>query len=129
MDALDESRKIPCTYDYLSGSINPNMPKLPPFYRHMSAVSDLFQGRVISEVKCFHCHNISATHQPFFDLSLDLPKDAQLKRVTAERGQSAGNLEKQGVFGSFLSSIGITSAPISLSACLHAYCTSGTYFA
>ena len=84
LDALDESQKIPCSYDFLSAASNPDLPKLPPFNRHSSFVTDLFQGRIISEVKCFHCGNISATQEPFFDLSLELPKDQQLKRVTAE---------------------------------------------
>jgi len=42
-----------------------------------------------SEVRCVHCGNVSATEDPFYDLSFELPKDNQLRRVGTERGEHA----------------------------------------
>ena len=47
-----------------------------------SFVSDTFQGTLESVIKCTSCGARSTTHEPFFDLSLELPKTTQLKKVT-----------------------------------------------
>lgn len=98
--------------------------KVRPRYHEHSIVSDIFQGILHSQVRCGNCGYASTVEEPFYDLSLELPKEVQLKRVGAERGIKALTPAKQGWFGGFMNWVGITSPPLSLETCLHSFCTS-----
>jgi len=92
--------------------------------QEFSLISDIFQGSLLSEVRCIECKTVSIVKDPFYDLSLEMPKTTQLKRVSMERGKEALTPNNSGWFGSTLNALGITSAPLSLQTCLHSFCTS-----
>lgn len=94
-------------------------------YPEASVVADLFQGFLQSQIKCSNCHNVSITQDPFYDLSLEMPKDQQLKKIGQERGQEA--LTPQGKvswFTAFCNYTGLTQPQLSVETCLHSFCTS-----
>ncbi|XP_022323402.2 ubiquitin carboxyl-terminal hydrolase 44-like [Crassostrea virginica] len=51
------------------------------------AVSDMFQGQLVSQVKCLVCGNISKTREPFMDLSLEFPDRYQFTSLNARIAQ------------------------------------------
>jgi hypothetical protein len=67
----------------------PTPPPPPPRFPKFCGVSDVFEGELTSEVMCSRCGNVSVTQERFFDLSLELPGDKQLKKVSKERGTFA----------------------------------------
>lgn len=105
-------------------------------------------GVLRSEVRCSHCGNVSATEDPFFDLSFELPRDSQLRRVGTERGEQALTPQtNKGWFGTLWrysrsysyhcvprshilkripasSMVGLASKDLSLETCIHSFCTS-----
>jgi ubiquitin carboxyl-terminal hydrolase 20/33 len=90
-----------------------------------SIISDMFQGILQSQVKCSNCSAISVVYDPFYDLSLEMPQEKQMKRIEKERGTSAlTQPAKAGLFSSFTNFIGLSSPPLSLATCLHSFCTS-----
>jgi len=96
----------------------PPPPRPPP----QCVVSDLFQGELVSEVKCKDCGHISATRESFLDLSLELPPESRLSLIAAERGASAAGPIKTGMWASIQSFFGFL-PPLSLETCLHSFCT------
>jgi ubiquitin C-terminal hydrolase len=44
------------------------------FHRCNSIVSDLFEGQLMSSIRCWKCGHVSVTFDVFMDLSLPLPK-------------------------------------------------------
>ncbi|XP_033751882.1 ubiquitin carboxyl-terminal hydrolase 44-A-like [Pecten maximus] len=43
-------------------------------------VNDTFQGELVSQVTCLKCKNISETHEPYMDLSLEFPERYQITK-------------------------------------------------
>ena len=84
-----------------------------------SVVSDIFSGFLESRIRCHQCASISTVYDQFYDLSLEIPKDSNLKRIAAERGSEAMTpAGKQSWLGSLLTYTGIMPAPLSLETCL-----------
>ncbi|XP_061167152.1 ubiquitin carboxyl-terminal hydrolase 44-like [Saccostrea echinata] len=50
-------------------------------------ISDIFQGELVSQVKCLVCGNISETKEPFMDLSLEFPERYQFTSLNASIAQ------------------------------------------
>ena len=99
----------------------PQKPRFPA----SSVIEDLFRGTLESRVRCSNCGHVSLTREPFYDLSLEIPKESQLKKIGAERGTDALTPQaNKGFFGSLGNYLGITSPTLSLETCLHSYCTS-----
>lgn len=63
-------------------------PPPPVKFPRLCPISEVFEGELTSEVKCSKCGNVSVTNERFYDLSLELPSDKQLKKVSQERGTS-----------------------------------------
>jgi len=94
-------------------------------YPECSLISDLFEGSLVSSIECINCHAVSWTRDPFYDLSLEIPKEAQLKKIGNERGAEALTPQtNKGIFSSIGSFLGLTSPALSLETCLHSFCTS-----
>mmetsp|Transcript_23415 Transcript_23415/g.37690 ORF Transcript_23415/g.37690 Transcript_23415/m.37690 type:complete len:720 (+) Transcript_23415:141-2300(+) len=89
-----------------------------------SIVSDLFKGKMRSDVTCPNCASVSIKGDTFLDLSLEIPQDPKLKKVQEERGDKAMTNVQQGFFYSLTNMIGLTSPPLSLETLLHSFCTS-----
>ncbi|CAG9534301.1 unnamed protein product [Cercopithifilaria johnstoni] len=53
----------------------------PIYYR--SLVTEVFDGRLSSIVKCLTCHHLSETCETFQDLSLSIPTREQLERIAS----------------------------------------------
>uniref|UniRef100_K1R6W5 Ubiquitin carboxyl-terminal hydrolase n=1 Tax=Magallana gigas TaxID=29159 RepID=K1R6W5_MAGGI len=51
------------------------------------AVSDMFQGQLVSQVKCLVCKNVSETRESFMDLSLEFPHRYQFTSINARIAQ------------------------------------------
>lgn len=97
----------------------------PPRFPDCSIIADLFQGTLESRVTCKSCGAVSLTKDPFYDLSLEIPKESQLKKISAERGEEALTPQaSRGFFGSISNYLGLTSPTLSLETCLHSFCTS-----
>lgn len=81
----------------------------------------------MSQITCSVCGNVSTVQDPFYDLSLELPKDKHLRKVEQERGQEALTPQNKSSwfgFDNVLNYVGLKSAPLSLQTCLHSFCTS-----
>lgn len=91
-----------------------------------SIVTDVFDGKIESNVKCLTCKSVSTTTETFQDLSLPIPTKEQLARLNEtmmdeEHSLSPSNPETNGVsWWSWISSLFI-SPPISLQDCLSAF--------
>ena len=80
-----------------------------------SIISDIFSGYLQSRIRCHQCQSISTVYDQFYDLSLEIPKDSNMKRIAQERGSEAMTpAGKQGWFGSLLTYTGLMPAPLSL---------------
>eukprot|EP01133_Synstelium_polycarpum_P003592 gene3592-4114_t len=57
--------------------------------RDPTYIDNIFGGRLISVITCFHCGYVSKTYEPFLDLSLPLPSgagvDVRLKNIIMPR--------------------------------------------
>jgi ubiquitin carboxyl-terminal hydrolase 20/33 len=94
-------------------------------YPESSIINDLFQGTLESRVRCSNCGYVSLTRDPFLDLSLEIPKENQLKKIGAERGSEALTPQvSKGFFGSVGALLGLSTPTLSLETCLHSFCTS-----
>ena len=94
-------------------------------YPECSIIADLFQGTLESSVKCSNCGYVSLTRDPFYDLSLEIPKEQQLKKIGAERGTEALTVQtSRGFFSGLGNLLGISTPTLSLETCLHSFCTS-----
>ena len=112
--------------DSNSGS-NPPKPSAPVVKRYPEAsiIASLFQGTLESRVECSNCHHVSTTRDPFYDLSLEIPRENQLKKIGAERGSDALTPQAKGGFFSGLGNfLGLSTPTLSLETCLHSFCTS-----
>ena len=90
-----------------------------------SIISDIFSGYLQSRIRCHQCNSISTVYDQFYDLSLEIPKESNMKRIAQERGSEAMTPPgKQSWLGSLLTYTGIMPAPLSLETCLHSFCTS-----
>lgn len=91
-----------------------------------SIISDIFEGLVRSQVRCSNCHAISEVCDPFYDLSLEIPKEQQIKKAANERGTHIlnGSSGKSSWFGTLTNMIGLTDTPVTLAQCLHSFSTS-----
>ena len=90
-----------------------------------SIISDIFSGYLQSRIRCHQCSTISTVYDQFYDLSLEIPKESNMKRIAAERGTEAMTPQtKQSWLGSLLTYTGLVPPPLSLETCLHAFCTS-----
>lgn len=94
-------------------------------YPESSIIASLFQGTLESRVECSNCHHVSTTRDPFYDLSLEIPRENQLKKIGAERGTDALTPQAKGGFFSGLGNfLGLSTPTLSLETCLHSFCTS-----
>ena len=90
-----------------------------------SLISDIFSGYLQSRIRCHQCNTISTVYDQFYDLSLEIPKESNMKRIAAERGIEAMTPPtKQSWLGSLLTYTGLVPPPLSLETSLHAFCTS-----
>uniref|UniRef100_A0A8R1XXR7 ubiquitinyl hydrolase 1 n=1 Tax=Onchocerca volvulus TaxID=6282 RepID=A0A8R1XXR7_ONCVO len=64
--------------------------KSPIYYR--SLITEVFDGRLSSIVKCLTCHHLSETCETFQDLSLSIPTREQLEHIAS----CSMNLNKEG---------------------------------
>jgi ubiquitin C-terminal hydrolase len=62
-------------------SDKPKPAKPPKFIEPASVISEIFQGQMVSQITCQECGNVSTTQEPFYDISLELPKEKQMKKV------------------------------------------------
>ena len=108
----------------LSASPEPSKKPVKIWPDH-SIISEIFSGYLQSRIRCHQCNTISTVYDQFYDLSLEIPKESNMKRIAAERGTEAMTPQtKQSWFGSLLSYTGLVPPPLSLETCLHAFCTS-----
>ncbi|KAF4684302.1 Ubiquitin carboxyl-terminal hydrolase 20 [Perkinsus olseni] len=90
-----------------------------------SPVSDAFQGKLISTVRCMHCNNTSTTIEPVYDVSLPIPSAPV--DFTKFSGGSLGTNPSTKVCGGFwgwMSSARayLGDAKVSLYDCLATFC-------
>ena len=84
-----------------------------------SIISDIFSGYLQSRIRCHQCSTISTVYDQFYDLSLEIPKESNMKRIAAERGTEAMTPPtKQSWLGSLLTYTGLVPPPLSLETCL-----------
>lgn len=96
-----------------------------PHVEASSVISDLFQGQLLSEITCLKCGSVSVKQEPFYDLSLELPKEKTLKKVEQERGHVAASGGGGWLgLGTVLQYVGLMSSPIAIETCLHSFCVS-----
>jgi ubiquitin C-terminal hydrolase len=96
-----------------------------PLPRRQSVVADVFQGMLLSEVTCSRCGNVSRKRDPFFDLSVEIPDESHIRRAESERGQHVrADAPGRGLLGMMTDFVRLTSPPVTLATCLHAFCTS-----
>ncbi|XP_069133795.1 ubiquitin carboxyl-terminal hydrolase 44-like [Argopecten irradians] len=50
-------------------------------------VNETFQGELVSQVTCLKCKNISETHEPYMDLSLEFPERYQITKKNIKVAQ------------------------------------------
>ncbi|GAB5364690.1 hypothetical protein AAMO2058_000991400 [Amorphochlora amoebiformis] len=132
LGCMHEAVRFFATYDYtkpLNGDAEgknkgKNESRKKPRIREFSVISDLFEGTLRSDVKCSRCETVSTVCESFLDLSLEIPKDPDLKKVEQERGEQAMTTVKQGMLSTFTNYLGLTSPPLSLETLLHTFCTS-----
>ena len=107
-----------------SASSDPSKKPVKIWPEH-SIISDIFSGYLQSRIRCHQCNTISTVYDQFYDLSLEIPKESNMKRIAAERGTDAMTPPtKQSWLGSLLTYTGLVPPPLSLETCLHAFCTS-----
>ncbi|KAL6063557.1 ubiquitin-specific protease doa4 [Balamuthia mandrillaris] len=96
------------------------------YYR--SIVSDLFEGTLLSHVKCLRCGKSSPTLDPFYDLSVSIPSDTTLNRLIDQEQQhvpaNLNNREGRGLFTRMGQWLGLSTRTVSLMDCLRCYCMS-----
>lgn len=69
-------------------------------HRDRSFVSSLFAGQHASRLKCLTCHNTSTSYEPFYSVSIEIPRSGQgdiyscLKSYTQEERLEHGELWK-----------------------------------
>lgn len=52
-------------------------------------ITSLFQGELVSELKCLRCGYTSHSYEPFMDLSLEFPDQFQPQQRAAPNGRAA----------------------------------------
>jgi len=67
----------------------PVEPGAPPRNSN-SIVTDVFRGRLLSQVTCMECKQTSSVTDPFLDLSLDIPARFHTKPSKSSAHQSSG---------------------------------------
>eukprot|EP00730_Choanoeca_flexa_P015419 TRINITY_DN7080_c0_g1_i1.p1 TRINITY_DN7080_c0_g1~~TRINITY_DN7080_c0_g1_i1.p1 ORF type:complete len:633 (+),score=120.02 TRINITY_DN7080_c0_g1_i1:122-2020(+) len=84
LDTLDEELKqpasgpVPLCLSLFEDINDPTTIRRGPSQQHQrlrpthSIVTDLFQGKLLSEITCSSCGNTSITQEPFYDLSLEV---------------------------------------------------------
>ena len=109
-----------------ASSASPDPSKKPTkVWPEHSIISDIFSGYLQSRIRCHQCNTISTVYDQFYDLSLEIPKESNMKRIAAERGIEAMTPPtKQSWLGSLLTYTGLVPPPLSLETCLHAFCSS-----
>ncbi len=74
-----------------SSSISTTTQKLPTRVTYTSIISELFEGKLIGQVQCLECLNVSTTTESFLHLSLPIPTKEYLQalhtRVVNNRNQ------------------------------------------
>mmetsp|Transcript_21063 Transcript_21063/g.51529 ORF Transcript_21063/g.51529 Transcript_21063/m.51529 type:complete len:708 (+) Transcript_21063:130-2253(+) len=134
LNSMHEALMIKCELDHRktvevqsippSGEDEEQQKKKIRRVEEFSVISDLFEGRLRSDVKCSNCGNVSTVNESFMDLSLEIPKDPHLKKVGEERGEGSVAPVQQSFFSNLTTMIGLTSTPLHLETLLHSFCTS-----
>jgi len=100
--SLSDMEYLDATSDPESGSASPRRCRETSFEpRHhkprtyTSIVTDLFDGKLVSSVKCLTCDRISKTTETFQDLSLPIPSQEALTNLR-QRPQVGNNEEEEG---------------------------------
>ncbi|CDW54931.1 UCH domain containing protein [Trichuris trichiura] len=79
------------------------------FSKSFSALTEIFNGRLLSSVKCLHCQRVSEMDEVFQDLSLPIPSRQQLEYLAASAdGTKALLQEDQEDIGWFISGVHVT---------------------
>ena len=74
------------------------LPEKPP-KAPMTVVDDLFAGEYRSTVVCLSCGRVSCVHEPFLDLSLELPSGTDSAAPAEEAPASAQSKQTDGLAG------------------------------
>jgi ubiquitin C-terminal hydrolase len=57
--------------------------------KHRSIISDIFEGFLLSNVKCLKCGKESTTRDKFFDLSISIPTKKMLDKISPTQSNSS----------------------------------------
>ncbi len=71
---------------------------------YRSIISDIFEGLLLSSVKCLQCYKVSLTKERFYDLSISIPSKTVMDKLSANSPDSS----RQQSYGGWWSSIGST---------------------
>jgi len=99
---LPEPVIVSCSSDELSanseacaesgaGPAPGSSPSTSPPTRITSIVSEVFQGRQVSSVRCLECGHTSRTVEPFFDLSVPIPNTPQESAAGEESAHASSS--------------------------------------
>lgn len=102
-------------------------PSPPPPPNYASIVSRIFQGYLLSRIKCLKCGKVSPTKDAFYDLSIPIPDDKMLDKVTkeieAEGVLSNTKRPSPGLFSKVTNWLMLSNRTVTLEDCLQAFCT------
>jgi len=68
--------------------------------RYSSILSDTFEGKIIGQVQCLECRNLSTTTESFMHLSLPIPTREYMQNLQAKVLARADDHEKVGAANS-----------------------------
>jgi len=132
-----ETKKEKETKPHSNGTTNLDStepaPPRPPPPSYASIVSRLFQGYLLSRIKCLKCGKVSPKKDAFFDLSVPIPDDDMLDKMSRENeAEAIVSTAPKRPKPSILSRLGnwmmITSRSVTLEDCLQAFCTKEELF-
>ena len=110
----DSQEFLRCVLDSAHEALKTNIPNgtransIHPGKLEVSVISHLFRGFMKSSVECSRCNNVSTVHDPFFDLSLEIPSRNSVESLWG----AASSLWKS-----------ISGTSVSLDKCFEAFCS------
>eukprot|EP00466_Bigelowiella_natans_P008070 jgi/Bigna1/38571/e_gw1.26.68.1 len=108
LDCIHEALMIKCEYDFdeaqkkepSSDQDGEAKEKKPKNARptEFSIVSDLFKGKMRSDVTCPNCASVSIKGDTFLDLSLEIPQDPKLKKTLLHSFCTSSDLDDHNLY-------------------------------